>query len=53
MIEIKKRFEFIRTVAYRMKHIDLWWKFINGDDEILTQIEELRQKDMNAEGRLL
>ena len=42
--DTRKRFEFIRTAAHGLKRIDLWWKFVNGDDKVLEEIEEYRQR---------
>lgn len=47
MKELKKRFEFIKCCGSSMRHLSLWWKFLNGDDKALEEIEALRENKMS------
>lgn len=53
MKDLKKRFEFIRCCAHGLRDLPLWWKFLNGDDNALAQIEDLRKESKYNDGRLI
>lgn len=48
--EFKKRFDFMCN-TYSYKDVALWWKFMNGDDSILEEIQERRRNAKPGEYR--